>query len=165
MAKGFTKDGKFRPTGNNGKKSSRDKSITPDGSSIKTVKFKVWKYEDAPDDLQEKILENQRNSIAEDSDNFFAEDEGLIFDKDEKKDGSDIGLKNLFPENFSVGANRGDDFVQFDLSLELFLPLFPVGLNLPSLVNPLAILSHYLYFFFKHFKIILNSFILCKNYI
>ena len=37
MAKGFTKDGKFRPTGNNGRKSSKEKSIQATGIPIKTA--------------------------------------------------------------------------------------------------------------------------------
>ncbi len=39
MAKGFTKDGKFRPTGNNGRKSSREKSIETTGLSMREQEF------------------------------------------------------------------------------------------------------------------------------
>ena len=75
---------------------------------------RVWKFEEAPDDLKEKIIEKLRNNKFEENDDFFAQDEGIIFDKDEKKDGHDIGLKNLFPSRWDVGGNRGDDFIQFD---------------------------------------------------
>jgi len=34
MAKGFTKDGKFRPTGNNGRKSSREKTLETSGITM-----------------------------------------------------------------------------------------------------------------------------------
>lgn len=120
MVKGFTdKNGKFRPTGNNGKKSSREKSIKPDGSRMKTLEFKVWKFDDAPDDVQEKILERLRQQKSEFGDTFFAEDQGLIFDDDEKKDATDIGLNMPFPEFFDVDSNRGTDFVQFrDLKIQ-----------------------------------------------
>ena len=119
MAKGFKDSkGNFHPTGNNGK-SSKEKSLTPDGSRIKTVKFKIWKFDDAPDDIQEKIIEKLRRDKEEFGDTFFAEDQGLIFDDDDKKDASDIGLNMPFPKFFDVGSNRGTDFVQFrDLKIE-----------------------------------------------
>lgn len=125
--KGFTKDGKFRPiTDHKGVRKSRDVSakeqgvrLKKDGSRIKTLKFKVWKYEDAPPDLEEKILEKLRSNALEFNDTFFAEDEGLIFDDDEKKDASDIGLNTPTPKFFDVGSNRGTDFLQFrDLEIK-----------------------------------------------
>jgi len=119
MAKGFTKDGKFRPTGNSSRTSSREKSIKPNGSRIKTLEFKVWKIDDAPDEVQEKIIEKLRMDKIEFQDAFFAEDQGLIFDDDEKKDATDIGLNMPFPKFFDVDSNRGTDFVQFrDLEIE-----------------------------------------------
>ena len=125
MAKGFTDSkGKFRPTGNNGKKSSREKTIETsgmemDGSRTMNLKFTVWKFDNAPEEVKEKIIEKLRKDRFEFSDTFFAEDQGLIFDDDEKKDATDIGLNMPFPKFFDVGSNRGTDFVQFrDLQIE-----------------------------------------------
>ena len=119
MAKGFKdSSGKFHPTGNNGTSSKR-KSIQPDGSRIKSIQHKVWKFDDAPDDVQEKILERLRQEKSEFGDTFFSEDQGLIFDDNEKKEATDIGLNTPFPEFFDVDSNRGTDFVQFrDLKIE-----------------------------------------------
>lgn len=118
MAKGFKdSSGNFHPTGNSGT-SSKQKSITPDGSRIKTLKFKVWKFDDAPDDVQEKIIEKLRQEKSEFGDLNFTQDEGLIFDEDEKKGANDIGLKTAFPKHFDVDSNLGIDFVQFDLDIE-----------------------------------------------
>jgi hypothetical protein len=127
--KGHMQDGKFHPHTDHKKgiRKSRDQSVKlegvrlkrSDGSRIKKVEFKVWKFEDAPDDLQEKILEKLRNNKSEFGDTFFAEDQGLIFDDDEKKDATDIGLNMPFPKFFDAGSNRGTDFVQFrDLKIE-----------------------------------------------
>jgi len=118
MAKGFKdSSGKFHPTGNKGT-SSKQKSIQPDGSRIKNIKHKVWKFDDAPDDVQEKIIEKLRQEKFEFGDDFFTQDEGLIYDEDEKKGANDIGLKTAFPEHYDVSSNRGTDFVQFDLEIE-----------------------------------------------
>jgi len=46
-----------------------------DGSMTKEIK--VWKFEDAPDDLQEKILEKMRNINVEDS-ILYADDDFLL---------------------------------------------------------------------------------------
>jgi len=126
--KGFTKDGKFHPIKPYNKvRKSRDQSAKTkgvrlkrsDGSRIKTIEFKVWKYDDAPEDLQEKIIEKLRQNKLEFGDTFFAEDQGLIFDDNEKKDYSDIGLNAPFPKFFDVDSNRGTDFIQFrDLEIE-----------------------------------------------
>ena len=120
------KDGFHPHTDYKGVRKSRDQQAKTegvrlkrsDGSRIKKLQFKVWKYDDAPEELQEKIIEKLRQSKFEFGDNFFAEDEGIIFDEKEKKDGSDIGLKNLFPKYYDVGSNRGTDFVQFEFDIE-----------------------------------------------
>ncbi len=121
------KDGFHPHTEYKGVRKSRDQTAKlegvrlkrTDGSRIKKVQFKVWKYDDAPEDLQEKIIEKLRQGKFEFSDTFFAEDQGLIFDDNEKKDYSDIGLNAPFPKFFDVGSNRGTDFVQFrDLEIE-----------------------------------------------
>jgi len=127
--KGHMEDGKFHPHTDykKGVRKSRDQIAKTegvrlkrtDGSRIKKLEFKVWKFDDAPDDLKEKILEKLRLSRMEFGDDFFAQDQGLIFDDDEKKDYNDIGLNAPFPKFYDVDSNRGTDFVQFrDLKIE-----------------------------------------------
>ena len=93
-------------------------TLPNDPPKFDTKEIKVWKYENASEELQEKIIEKERQSISESQENFFAEDEGILFDNDEKKDAQDIGLKHVMPENYDVGGNRGEDFIQFDLEIE-----------------------------------------------
>ena len=121
-------DGKFHPHTEHkkGVRKSRDQKEKTegvrlkrsDGSRIKKVQFKVWKYEDASPDLQEKIIERLRNIKSENQDDWFAQDDGILYDKDEKKDAKDIGLKYAHPENYDVDSNRGTDFIQFELEVE-----------------------------------------------
>ena len=83
-----------------GTRKSRDQSAKlegvrmkrTDGSRIKKLEFKVWKFEDAPEDLQEKILEENRD-INVDFDNFWAEYDGLIYDKKTKLADYDVFSK------------------------------------------------------------------------
>jgi len=79
----------------------------------------IWTYDDAPDELKEKIIEKLRENKYEFGDNFFAEDQGLIYDEQEKKDFEDIGLESnsVFPKYYDVGSNRGTDYVQFELKI------------------------------------------------
>lgn len=84
----------------------------------RTKETRVFKFGELDDDVQEKVLEKERQAIAEFNDDFFAQDEGILFDEDEKKDGRDIGLKNLFPTTYDVASNRGTDFIQFELEID-----------------------------------------------
>lgn len=133
MVKGFKdEDGKFRPTEKKQGISSDDvaglfdepsKVNLSNADELKKQKgrikeIRVFKFDELEPDIQEKVLEKERQSIAEFNDNFFAQDEGILFDKDEKKGGQDIGLKNLFPTNYEVDGNRGTDFIQFELEVD-----------------------------------------------
>ena len=133
--KGFTKDGKFHPITdykgvrkkrldyndpeliqNAGVKIIKDDSgrnirmkRRADGSRIKKLEFKVWKFEDAPDDLKEKIIEKLRDSKYEFGDDWFADYDGIIYDKK-----TNIGDYDVF-ENYSkkyYDLDRGQ-FIQF----------------------------------------------------
>lgn len=61
MAKGFTKDGKFRPTGNNGRKSSKEKSVNVSGMKIN--KFGIEVSDDFP--VLEQRVSDYNNLIAD----------------------------------------------------------------------------------------------------
>ncbi len=125
--KGHMENGKFHPhTEYKGVRKSRDQQVKTkgvrlkrsDGSRIKKLEFKVWKYEDAPPDLQEKIIEKLRQQQYEFQDDWFAQGDALLYDKGEKKDAKDIGLKYAQPQAYDVDTNRGEDFIQFDLEVE-----------------------------------------------
>ena len=82
--KGFKdKDGKFHPINNN--KVLKHKSGSTEGIKMKQrfKKVKIWKFEDAPEDLKEKILEENR-AINVEFDDFWADFDGLIYDKETK---------------------------------------------------------------------------------
>ena len=63
MAKGFTKDGKFRPTGNNSRKSSKEKTTGTTGSSFRKITS-----EQIPKETDLKILNNDMRDIADEID-------------------------------------------------------------------------------------------------
>ena len=113
--------GKFHPHTQyeKGVRKSRDQKAKTEGvrlkrtngSRVKTVKFKVWKYDDAPEELQEKIIEKLRNRKYEFSDNWFAQGDWLldfeIFDWDDRE------------MYYDIDSNRGTDYLQFkDLKIK-----------------------------------------------
>ncbi len=57
MAKGFTKDGKFRPTGNKGSKSSKEKSVQATGIPIKTAISEESEFDIEVKKLEKSLLE------------------------------------------------------------------------------------------------------------
>jgi len=130
LAKGFKdEDGKFRPTERKVNSSKLLRTIrddpepsNPDSSRASELKqdkgrikeTRVFKFDDLESDVQEKVLESQRQKTMEFGDNFFAEDEGLIFDKETQFSGTDV-FKNVIPKYFDVGSSHGTDFIQFEL--------------------------------------------------
>ena len=142
--KGHMQDGKFHPHTEykKGTRKSRDQSAKTDGvrlkrsdgSRIKKLEFKVWKYEDASDELQETILEKLRNMKYENQDDWFAQDDGILYDENAKTDAKDMGLKYAHPEYYDVDSNRGTDFIQFVLEIE-DPKKFQKYLGLPDAVN------------------------------
>ncbi len=133
MAKGFKDSkGKFRPTEKKSGLSKKDiesiNEINENADNFRLAQklkqkgrdkvIRVFKFEDLEPNVQEQVIENERQKIGEFGDTFFAEDQGLIFDNDEKKDADDIGLSNPTPKFFDVDSNRGTDFIQFELEVE-----------------------------------------------
>ena len=137
-------DGKFHPHTEykKGVRKSRDQKEKTegvrlqrtDGSRIKKVQFKVWKYKDAPHDLQETIIEKLRNNAYESQSDWFAQDDGILYDENAKMDAKDMGLKYAHPEYYDVDSNRGTDFIQFVLEIE-DSKKFQKYLGLPDAVN------------------------------
>ena len=116
---------KFHPiTDYKGVSKSRDQSAKTEGVKIRNKKetyetrqYKVWKYDDAPQEVQEKILENYKEKYVG-QDNFFIEDDGILYGKNKK--GQDIIgyeiFKNNRPKYFNVGY--GHMWAQFDLDIK-----------------------------------------------
>jgi len=123
VAKGFKdEDGKFHPTEVDPRLSSlitknNPKDSNPNNKKAKDLKEKkqrfkqvpIFKFDEAPKEIQEKILENWREKYSA-HDDFWAEDEGLIFRKDPRIDGLEIFNKTL-PTHWNVGY--GNRWVQF----------------------------------------------------
>ena len=123
MATGHkTKDGKFHPhTPYREVRKSRDQTAktqgvrlqrNPDKSETRT--YKVWHYEDAPEEVQEKILENWRNNYSG-QDTFYAEDEGILYDTKENFAGHEA-FKNVIPKYWDLEGGR--QFIQFELEIK-----------------------------------------------
>lgn len=132
MVEGFKdEDGKFRPTEKKQGISSDDvaglfdepsRVNLTDAEKLKNQKgrikeIRVFKFEELEPDVQEKIIENRRQSTLEFGDTFFSEDDFLIFDPKTKFQGNEI-FKNTQPKFFEVDSNRGTDFVQFELDFK-----------------------------------------------
>jgi len=76
-----------------------------DGSRVKTVQFKVWKYDDAPEEIQEKIIEKLRSDRYESGDDWFAQGDWLLDYDMFKWDDREM--------YYEVASNRGTDYLQF----------------------------------------------------
>jgi len=122
--KGFKdSSGKFHPiTDYKGVRKSRDQSAKTqgvrlkrsDGSRIKKVEFKVWKFDDASPELQEKILEKNRD-INLGFDNYWAEYDGLIYDKKTKLADYDV-FNNYSKKYYELDQGQ---YIQFpDLEIK-----------------------------------------------
>lgn len=121
--KGFKdKNKKFHPINNKkGVRKSRDQNAKTqgvrlkrsDGSRIK--KIKIWKFDDAPKELQEKILEKNRDINVGFGDDFWADYDGIIYDRK-----TNIGDYDVF-ENYGnkyYDLDRGQ-YIQFpDLQIK-----------------------------------------------
>jgi len=119
--KGFKdKSGKFRPTENQkGIGRSRDQTAKTQGVRLKrndkfeTRTYKVWRYKDAPPDVQEKILDNWRNNYSA-QDTFYAEDDGILYDTKENFAGYEALTGNI-PKYWDLDRRQ---FIQFQLGIK-----------------------------------------------
>jgi hypothetical protein len=76
-------------------------------------KIQVFKFDNLPEDVQQKVIEKYRNNMSDDD--WYSQDEGLIYDAKTKIAGYEI-FKNVFPKHWSVGY--GHMWVQFDLEIK-----------------------------------------------
>ena len=91
-----------------------------DGSSSTSRdddKDDVYSYDDAPKEVQHKIIEKLRDLQANSGDDFYAEDEGILYDIESNPQfaGHDI-FKNVMPKYWDLDGGR--KFIQFDLELK-----------------------------------------------
>jgi len=143
MAKGFKKKIgnkiKFVPTNGSTKSSISSKDIRSkkrveksSGDDLKQRKMHttkdIWTYDEAPQELKDKIIEKLREDEYEYSDDFFAEYDGIIYDKK-----SDIGDYDVF-KNYNkkyYDLDRGQ-YIQFpDLEIKDEAKLYKM-LELPK---------------------------------
>ena len=134
MAKGFKdEDGKFHPTEKKGGVSSKQLSTNPESSNPDSKKaselkkekgrikeIRVFKFDELEPDVQEKVIERERQNKAQFLDPiFFAEDEGILTQVDTKTKffGNEV-FKNVIPKFYDVASNRGTDFIQFELEFK-----------------------------------------------
>lgn len=129
MAKGFKdEDGKFHPiedrTSSISSKSlkTNPENSNPDSKRANDLKeqkqrFKqlpIWKYDDADEELKQKILDNWRNKYSA-QDTFYAQDDGILYSKDQKIVGYEIFNGNI-PKYWDVGS--GHEYIQFELDIK-----------------------------------------------
>ena len=71
----------------------------------RTHTISIWTYDEADDDLKEKIIENLRRSVEKNSCNSFADDEGIFYKKysEERQFAGTEYFKNSIPKVFNVG--------------------------------------------------------------
>lgn len=119
--KGFKdSDGKFHPTENKkGIRMKRDKTIKTTGVRLQRERFetrtyKVWSFQNAPEELKQKILDKNRNINLE-HDDFWADYDGIIYDKDTKISDYDV-FSNYNKKYYDL--DRGQ-YIQFpDLQIK-----------------------------------------------
>lgn len=88
-------------------------SKNADGSVFKQIK--VWKFDDAPPDLQEKIIEKNRDINVKYEDNFWADYDGIIYDK--QTNIADYDVFNNYGKKY-YDLDRGQ-YIQFpDLEIK-----------------------------------------------
>lgn len=110
----FKKDQILKSEGvkvNSGVRMKKDKKNT-DGSMFKQIK--VWRFNDASDDLQEKIIEKWRENISG-QDTFYAEDEGILYDTKEMFAGHDV-FTDVIPKFWDLDPRN--KYIQFDLDVK-----------------------------------------------
>ena len=129
MAKGFKDDdGKFHPTDRNpsGISSKDIRSGNPHSSSTDSKKaselkekkqrfkeVKIWKYDDAPPNIQQKILDTWREKYIG-NDTWYAEDDGILYSNDQKIVGYEIFSGNI-PKYWDLDR---DNYIQFELGIK-----------------------------------------------
>jgi hypothetical protein len=121
--KGFKKDGKFIPTEKKSKSTLKKTDVKrktvvrnkKSGDSSKRFKqIPIYKYDDAPKELQQDILEHWRNTYSG-SDNSYIDFDGQIYNEKLHIDGGDFLSQpdtiSLRPEFWNFG--NGNNWVQY----------------------------------------------------
>lgn len=93
------------------------KNAKPSRFARRYKKIEVYKFDEAPDELKQKIIEKYRNSMEENGDTFYSEDQGIMYLKDGKKEiyGYEI-FDGDMPKYWNVGY--GHEWIQFDLHIK-----------------------------------------------
>lgn len=83
----------------------------------RTKEIEVYKIDDAPDEIKEKIINKFRNMMATNQDDFFKEDQGILYLKHKPHDiiGYEI-FKGEIPKYYNVGY--GHEYIQFELKIK-----------------------------------------------